>query len=417
MPFFRIFVCKLFANFKTQIMITTKFYLDIRSEKIDGTFPVKINITNNRKTFFINTGLSSKKIHWENNQFTSDEPNFRAKNVKLRDIMNKIEKVIFSLEEAGKANSIDNLKLKDLILRKLTGKQESMSFISCLDEFVSLKSNQGTIKIYQHTRNKVNEFDGLATFDSITKEWILKFEKWLLETGCKINTISIHQRNIRAVFNYAIDNEYTSSYPFRRFTIKKEETAKRSLSIDELRKLRDYPVEEYQEKYRDIFMLMFYLMGINAADLFNLPPLTGDKITYHRAKTNRLYEIKVEPEAKNIIKKYKGQNFMLNVLDDYKNYKDFLHRMNIGLQKIGEVKREGRGGKKIITPLFPKLSSYWARHTWATIAAGLDIPKETISAALGHSTNSVTDIYIKFDNRKIDAANRRVIDVLNSTDQ
>lgn len=108
---------------------------------------------------------------------------------------------------------------------------------------------------------------------------------------------------------------------------------------------------------------------------------------------------------------------MLNVLDDYKNYKDFLHRMNIGLQKIGEIKREGRGGKKIITPLFPKLSSYWARHTWATIAAGLDIPKETISAALGHSTNSVTDIYIKFDNRKIDAANRRVIDVLNSTDQ
>ena len=164
-------------------------------------------------------------------------------------------------------------------------------------------------------------------------------------------------------------------------------------------------------------MLMFYLMGINAADLFNLPPLTGNKITYHRAKTNRLYEIKVEPEAKDIIKKYKGQNFMLNVLDGYKNYKDFLHRMNIGLQKIGEVKREGRGGKKIITPLFPKLSSYWARHTWATIAAGLDIPKETISAALGHSTNSVTDIYIKFDNRKIDAANRRVIDVLNSTDQ
>lgn len=397
-------------------MITTKFYLDTRCEKIDGTFPVKINITNSRKTFFINTGLSSKKEHWENNQFTSDEPNFRAKNVKLRDTMNKIEKVVFSLEEAGKSQSIDNSKLKDLILKKLTGKQENISFIACLDEFVSLKSNPGTIRVYQHTRNKVSEFDDSATFNSITKEWILKFEKWLLESGCKINTISIHQRNIRAIFNYALDNEYTNLYPFRRFTIKKEETAKRSLSIEELRILRDYPTEEYQEKYRDIFMLMFYLMGINAADLFNLPPLKGNKITYHRAKTNRLYEIKVEPEAKAIIEKYKGQNYMLNILDNYKDYKDFLHRMNIGLQKIGELKREGRGGKKIITPKFPELSSYWARHTWATIAAGLDIPKETISAALGHATNSVTDIYIKFDNRKIDAANRRVIDALNSTD-
>lgn len=397
-------------------MITTKFYLDTRVKKIDGTFPVKINITNNRKTFFINTGLSSKKEHWENNQFTSDEPNFRAKNVKLRDTMNKIEKVVFSLEEAGRSQSIDNSKLKDLILKKLTGKQENISFIACLDEFVSLKSNPGTIRVYQHTRNKVSEFDDSATFNSITKEWILKFEKWLLESGCKINTISIHQRNIRAIFNYALDNEYTNLYPFRRFTIKKEETAKRSLSIEELRILRDYPTEEYQEKYRDIFMLMFYLMGINAADLFYLPPLKGNKITYHRAKTNRLYEIKVEPEAEAIIEKYKGQNYMLNILDNYKDYKDFLHRMNIGLQKIGELKREGRGGKKIITPKFPELSSYWARHTWATIAAGLDIPKETISAALGHATNSVTDIYIKFDNRKIDAANRRVIDALNSTD-
>lgn len=56
---------------------------------------------------------------------------------------------------------------------------------------------------------------------------------------------------------------------------------------------------------------------------------------------------------------------------------------------------------------------YYARHTWATIAAELDIPKETISAALGHSANSVTDTYSEFDTKKIDIANRRVIDYLN----
>ena len=77
------------------------------------------------------------------------------------------------------------------------------------------------------------------------------------------------------------------------------------------------------------------------------------------------------------------------------------------------MKRIGKGGKKIIEPYFPELSGYWARHTWATIAAQLDIPKETIAAALGHSSGSVTDIYIDFDKRKIDEANRRVIDFVN----
>ena len=60
--------------------------------------------------------------------------------------------------------------------------------------------------------------------------------------------------------------------------------------------------------------------------------------------------------------------------------------------------------------MFPHITTYWARHTWATIAASLDIPKETIAAGLGHGGNTVTDIYIDFDRRKVDEANRRVID-------
>lgn len=61
---------------------------------------------------------------------------------------------------------------------------------------------------------------------------------------------------------------------------------------------------------------------------------------------------------------------------------------------------------------FPDISQYWCRHTWATIAADLDIPKETIAAALGHGGNSVTDIYINFDRKKIDEANRKVLDYI-----
>lgn len=81
------------------------------------------------------------------------------------------------------------------------------------------------------------------------------------------------------------------------------------------------------------------------------------------------------------------------------------------MKNIGMMARCGRGGKKIRESLFPDISSYWSRHTWATIAAELDIPKETIAAALGHSIgNPTTSIYIKFNQKKVDEANRRVID-------
>lgn len=84
--------------------------------------------------------------------------------------------------------------------------------------------------------------------------------------------------------------------------------------------------------------------------------------------------------------------------------------MDNGLKKIGIVEKYKNGGKKTCVPLFPQISSYWARHSWATIASSLDIPKDTIAAGLGHGGNTVTDIYINFDQRKVDEANRRVLD-------
>jgi integrase len=161
------------------------------------------------------------------------------------------------------------------------------------------------------------------------------------------------------------------------------------------------------------------MIGINSVDLFKMPPLKSNRISYIRQKTDkerasnvRRIEFTLQPEAEEIIKKYAGKNYMLDVMDTYNNHVDFTHRMNLGLQKMGELKRVGRGGKKIITPAFPGITSYWARHTWATLAAELEIPKETIGAALGHAGTSVTDIYINFDKKKIDEANRKVIDFI-----
>lgn len=287
------------------------------------------------------------------------------------------------------------------------------TFVKHYEQFMESKTNRGTRGVYKHTLDRIRVFDkniDNKMFEDIDLKWLTDFEAFCAKTACK-NARNIHLRNIRAVFNNAIDYEITTAYPFRRFKIRPEATRKRSMSIEELRRLFDYPVEDYAEIYRDMFRLIFMLVGINSVDLHGLKSITRDgRIEYKRAKTGRLYSIKVEPEAREIINKYRGVKGLLCIADRWSDSRNFRHQCNKALQKIGQVERKGRGGKKTITAEFEGVTTYWARHTWATIAASLDIPKDTIAAALGHGGDTVTDIYIDFDQKKVDAANRRVLD-------
>ena len=108
------------------------------------------------------------------------------------------------------------------------------------------------------------------------------------KTAPSANSRSIHMRNLRAVFNYAIDNEITDNYPFRRFKIKSEVTRNRDLSVETLREIMKMEdLEEWEVKYRDFFMLTFMLIGINVIDLCNLKEIRNGRIEYIRAKTHK----------------------------------------------------------------------------------------------------------------------------------
>ena len=92
---------------------------------------------------------------------------------------------------------------------------------------------------------------------------------------------------------------------------------------------------------------------------------------------------------------------------------DWLRRGAALVENAAKNPKHVKKNKKDVTPLFPKLTTYWARHTLATLMAEIDIPKETIAKVLGHADNDVTSIYIKFDQKKIDHAMRQVIDYIN----
>ena len=399
-------------------MASIKLVLDKRAARKDGTYPLKIGVSH-QKYFQVSLDVYLKPENWVDNKVVfhkTQEVQAKKLNEYIQARLNFAKNTLYNLRILGTLKETTDSELRKMIdtSARKTAEVEKTNVENHFKEFIKRKEKNNTKKIYRNTLLHISKFTEITKlkFEDITHSWLIAFEHYLKGKCLSINAISIHLRNLRAVINSAIDEELITlnNYPFRKFKIKSEKTIKRSLTKEQIKLLRDYECEPHQEKYRDIFMLIYYLAGINIVDLLNLQGICSNgRVEFKRAKTGRLYSIKVEPEALEIIERYKGEKYLLNIMDRYKNHKDFLKRMNSTLRKIGEVKRVGKRGKKVIKPIFPDISSYWARHTVATLMAELDIPKETIAATLGHGGNTVTDIYINFDTRKIDAAMRQVI--------
>ena len=403
-------------------MAKVKLSMDRRFVKADGTCPVRVLVTHKRTSAAWPTGICVRPDQWDASGCTvTGHRRAQELNRVLLNILDRWEGALLRLRESGDAGGIATaVQLRDLLLGMAEGREAkgdpSKLFLARFTAYAESRATPGTRRIYGETIRRMQDFDpALAsrTFEEIDLRWLRDFERFLSRTSPSANARAIKLRNIRAVFNEAIDDGVTAAYPFRKFKIKHEQTRKRSLTPEQLRLLISVKVEPYLEKYRDMFVLMFCLCGINAVDLLNASPdqVRGGRLEYRRAKTGRLYSVKIEPEAAEIIERYRGTKWLLSVRDTYPDYLEFLRHMNRELKHIGPYTREGRGGRKVYQPLFPDISQYWCRHTWATVAAGLDIPKETIAAALGHSIgNPTTSIYIDFNQAKVDEANRRVLD-------
>lgn len=393
--------------------IATYFRTDKKNKS--GEIPVYIIIRDGHARTLINTKLTTT-TPFEGTVFPSTEHNYRPKTARLMQLMTELETYAILHPDAT----------PEEVKEAVTGKKSvsaSKKLHTYISEFGKTRTAASTRVLYDITARKVQQFDAAATFRSVDADWLRRFEEWCRQT-MTINGTAKELRNIRAVYNWALDNEITDRYPFRKFRIRQERTRKRSLTVEQLRQLINYPCGPWQAEYRDIFVLSFFLIGINISDLLELKQLTDGRCVYHRNKTGRLYDIAVPPEALAIIERYRGTDYLLRCLE-HTTVNAYTHKLNDALKSIGEQHKEQRtdeDGNPIKrsdgrtmwyikkTPLFPELSTYWARHTWATIAASLDIPKETISKALGHADEKTADIYIEFDMRKIDEANRKVID-------
>lgn len=391
--------------------------------RADKQNDVRLRLTNNRATAQFSLGIKAKQEEVDA-AVAGKSGNVRL-NKLLADWNARIRGYVLELAESMRGD-IDVKEIKRELQKRLLGvegeggsekedKPARGNFTEWFQKFIDSKTNKGTKGVYEHTLNRIRLFDpdvDERNFEDITLQWLTDFEAFCARTASK-NARNIHLRNIRAVFNNAIDYEITTAYPFRRFKIRPEATRKRSMSVEELRSFIDMEVEDYQQFYKDMFLLSFYLIGCNAVDMYGLSEITSDnRIEYTRAKTHRKYSIKVEPEALEIINKYRGKSNLLCIADRWSDHRNFVHQLNKALKNMGQLERVGRGGKKIRTPAFPELSSYWCRHTWATIAYNCcGVPEDIIAQALGHaSAHTTTSIYINRSAKLVDEANRKVLD-------
>ena len=395
-------------------MATIKAILDTRKNGGDEkkSAQVKVAITHRRSTAYIVLNISLLPAQWDSNlREVVNHPEKKTLNTVIRKKVAEAEAALLRISDTTDLNSLTATEIRTRLCEIILPKPEKAApkphdetdVESVYKRFMETKSGH-TKDLYDVTLRRLKAFCTAKPlnklhFEDITKEWLMNFDNFLARTAPSANARGIHLRNFRAVCNFALDIEITSNSPFRRFKIRQEKTRKRNFDVETLRRIFNHKcAEEWQQKYLDFFKLTFMLIGINCVDLCRLSNLSNGYVNYKRAKTHKEYSIKIESEALEIINRYRGKGQLLNYLDTNSSYRCFYMSLCNGLK---EIKKQLK---------LDELTSYWARHSWATIAASLDIPKDTIAAALGHGNNSVTDIYIEFDMRKVDEANRKVLD-------
>lgn len=390
----------------------------------DGTTNVKIRIThksiNDSKSFRreIPTDVYVKLTQFKSGRVVR-HPKAQELNMALSTIKMHVEEIIASIKTPTKFLTIE--QIIEYIEKAFTPQSETdeISFFDVIDEYIDrlnknvknkagIKKENRTAQIYQWTRETLWGYTQTdIPFSEITPQFLETLFINLRSQENSVNTISIHMRNIRAIFNKAYEwdyLEYGKYYPFKKYKIKKEETDYLDMSLEQMQKFVNYQApDNYREVAKDFFLINFMLVGINVIDLVHLTEedIKNGRLTYTRSKTGRKYNLKIHDRLKPLLDKYKGESHLLRFIELSNHHKYITKTQNKWLKEIGEELEIGQ------------ITTYWARYTWANIARNVcRLPMDDIRRALGHGQKTTTDIYVNEDYKIIDEANDKVIETV-----
>lgn len=370
--------------------------LDKRRALKDGTYPVQIKVGYGTN-LYLPTGIYLEADAWDDRLQICTGKQARTINNVLSTSLLRVTNRIMELRETGQYDAYTPAQLRQMLTDlTLTAPTVGVLYLGdYIDKVKALKTPKTALS-YETTivRLKLYCDPFKVKLQDMSYAWWEAWVKNMQDDGLKRNTIAKYLKCVKTVLRYAEEDGATINKAYLKIDSRAEaDTPMRNLPVETLRRVRDTEIKGKTAVYKDAFMLSFYLIGINMADMLALPKdcIVNGRLNYKRAKTGKNYSIKIEPEAQAIIDKYPGKDRLLSFGEKCScfryNCNDLLNKMEKGL------------------------TWYWARYSWANYAVDLDIPKDTISEALGHKHGStVTGVYIKYSLDKIDEANRKVLD-------
>ena len=389
----------------------------------NGESPLMLQVSKSGKRKYQSLGISIKPRYWD---FTRNKPKPNCPN------KDYIQKIILDKQTELQQRMLElNSEQKEYTTTTLLNDENKKFELKTLSEFYQelieeyrVNNKCGNRLIYKSSYNSLKVFtnDKLdIPFSAIDITWLNKYERWLRSKGNEETTMSLMFRTLRSTYNKAIKAKCArkSEYPFDEFKINKFDvsTQKRAIAKTEVLKftkdVRPIGKRQYIQLSKDIFMFSYLCGGINFTDIANLTKaniIEGKRLHYIRQKTGKLIKIGLSEEAMKIIERYatesKGYLFpILNAnlhktpLQKQNRIHKILGKVNINLKLIAaQLGVEGN------------LTTYVARHSFASVLKKSGVNIALISEALGHSDIATTQIYLdSFDNEQIDAAMKNLL--------
>ena len=401
-------------------MTTTVKVICYKSKKLsNGESPLMLRVTKDRKLKYVSLGISVNPKYWD---FLQQQPKYDCPNReyielliadKLKAYNSKLIELKVTHQEFTSSSLVDKVEDKTDTIHK-TVNQVFLEYMKRLEN----EKRQGYMLSVKYVHNSLlNCFKHLnILFSEMDITWLRKYETWLRKRDVSDNTLGIHFRTLRVLYNIAIEENIVKAdlYPFKTFKVSKlhEETAKRALSKENVDRILSYKQSnKHMELAIDIFAFTFYTGGINLTDIANLKKINiiDNTLIYHRQKTGKLLRIPLQEKALQLIEKYHNPDntylfpilFERHITESQKKYriKRVIREVNKSLKEIG---------KELKLPL--TLTTYVARHSQATVMKKAGVSTAVIKEIMGHSSEKVTQIYLdSFDNEQIDEAMKALL--------
>lgn len=322
-----------------------------------------------------------------------------------------LEDIVAGLDRAGRDYTADDVVR---LFRSPSGDGGFISFADILIAELKRTGRERTAERYATVLGSFKRFmagRGDIHPDRVDAALMAEYETFLQARGICPNSISFYMRGLRAVYNRAVERGLTVQRgPFRHVYTGIGKTVKRAVPARVIRQIRDLDLTPCpaMELARDLFMFSFYTRGMSFVDMAYLrkSDLKNGILSYRRRKTGQQLLIRWEKPMQEIVDKYDTSDtpYLLPIIRDMaadacRQYRNAAHLVNGKLKRIGK-----QLGLEI------PLTTYVARHGWASIAKSRNIPLATISEAMGHDSEKTTRIYLaSLDTSSVDKANSLVL--------